>query len=130
MKTSKKILLIISGILLVCTISYGFAYSLNILFAISFWAIFILTSLIQLIVPKIWDKYSTDKQLLEYAQEYASKPFQEYEIDVACTYCGKSNILAVDLNNTTFDCSTCNRQNALYINFIPAAITKPLQLTV
>jgi hypothetical protein len=126
MKTSKKILFIILSILLVGLISTGLAFGIELFFAFSFWKSFVFVSVLQLLVPILWDRYYVSKQLIAIANDYNSKPFRKYIIPLNCSHCGFKNDIDIDLNETEFKCTNCKKDNGIHLAFQTAAITEPM----
>lgn len=123
MNTSKKILLICKAISIIVATSSLIAWSFMTLFAVNFWAMFIIGVVLQLIFPELKDTYIFSKNVRDSLKEYADKPFRKYEIPLTCQYCGSKEVIDVDLNNTTYKCQTCDRKNAVYVSFMTAAIS-------
>lgn len=129
MKTSKKILYILTSLFAVALISAGISIGFEMFFNFSFWKSFFFVSVVQILTPILWNKYYESKELVDAAKEYASKPFRRYIIGLNCAHCGKLNKVDVDLSETEFKCSHCKKDNGVHVEFMTAAITEPISDT-
>ena len=130
MKTSKKILIVITSIFFVSLISTLIASGCYAAFGLSFWGIFGLTLGAQLTIPyiweNVWEKYIIQKQL----NEYNSKPYKQYPIQTACQHCGNIATLNLDLDDSEYLCGNCHKHNAVHVTFMTAAIQTPINTQV
>lgn len=130
MKTSKKILAVITSLALVALISGLIASGCHIIFGLSFWGIFNMVVGLQLIVPyafeSIWSKYVLQKQLTE----YNNKPYKQYPIKTACQHCGNVATLNLDLDDSEYICGNCHKHNAVHVTFMTAAMQTPINTQV
>jgi hypothetical protein len=126
MKTSKKILMILTSCAIVSAISAGLSFGLSI-FGISFWPAFWLIVTIQFLAPVIWDRLYDSRKLVEALNEYRAKPYRKYSIPLNCTHCNAKNEVEIDLTDTEFRCENCKKFNGIHVNFMTAAITEPLE---
>lgn len=123
MKISKRIL-ILSTFLLICgIISAGISLGLMQFFNYDFWYSFVFFTILQIIAPFIRDFIVDTLIIKRAADEYRAKPYKKYNIPLNCSYCGKSTNVDIELTDTTYKCNLCDRKNALYVNFMVAAIT-------
>jgi hypothetical protein len=125
MKKSKKILNIFLAIMMLLGISTGIAWGMT-AFSFSFWKIFWLITIIQYAGPLLYKEFVELKYIKKALAEYNSKPFKQYAIPLKCQYCGKEQNVVIDLAETEYVCEQekggCGRKNAIYINFMTAAI--------
>jgi DNA-directed RNA polymerase subunit RPC12/RpoP len=122
MTTQKKLLIVFLVLLAIAAISATAGFAGAVLFGLHYWGVFALTALVQFIIPLAAERYTFSKKIQEAVKEYANKPFRKYEIPLTCQYCGHSETVDVDLNNTVYKCSTCDRKNAVYVSFMTAII--------
>lgn len=122
MTTNKKILIIVLSLLGIATISAISGFAFHAIWGLDYWGVFCLSALIQFAAPLAVERYTFSKKIQKSVEEYASKPYRKYEIPLTCQYCGHSEAVDVDLNNTIYKCSTCERRNAVYVSFMTAVI--------
>ena len=123
MTNNKKLLLIFRSLLIIGSISTGISFLLNWIFPVlPFWGLLILITILQFPLNTFLDRYSAYRESIGLLREYAAKPFRKYNIALNCSYCGKETPVDVELTDTTFKCGNCQRTNALYITFMPAAM--------
>lgn len=124
MKTAKKILLIIVGIIIISAISSGLSLGMSLFFGLSFWKSFAFFSTLQVIVPELWRTYYVDKNVVESARIYAQKPYKKYMLALDCTHCGYTSQVEVDLSNETeYNCPHCKKDNGVHVQFMTTSIT-------
>lgn len=126
MKKSKKILILITFLLITGILSSGFAFGAYLLFGLSFWGTFLVSSTLQISWSIFRSEYLEGKKLFELAKEYASKPYRKYVIPLNCAHCGSKNEIEIDLTDTEFRCENCKKYNGIHTNFMTAAITEPI----
>lgn len=122
MTTNKKILAIVISILGIAAISTVAAFSFFYLAGLHFWGVFGFATLVQILAPWAAERYTFSQEVQNTVKEYANKPFRKYEIPLTCQYCGHSEPVDIDLTNTTYKCSTCERKNAVYVYFQTAVM--------
>lgn len=126
MKTSKKILIISTSLiitaLLSAAVSSGFAYLLE----WNFWPLFWLFFACQILGSLWFDRYYESKKLIKAVEDYANKPYKKYMIPLNCGHCGAKNEIEIDLTDTEFRCDNCKKFNGIHVNFMAAAITEPV----
>ena len=127
MKTSKKILMILTSCAIVSAISAGLSFGLSI-FGISFWPAFWLIVTIQFLAPLLWSRLYETRLLTTALEEYKAKPYRKYSIPLNCTYCNAKNEIEIDLTDTEFKCENCKKINGIHVNVMTAAITEPVDL--
>jgi DNA-directed RNA polymerase subunit RPC12/RpoP len=125
MKTSKKILIIFTSILVTALISTGLSAGTSFILSWNFWPIFWLFFAAQILGSLIWDKYYESNQIIAAVKEYASRPYRKYMLAMNCAHCGHKNEIEIDLTDTEFRCSNCQKYNGIHVNFMAAAITEP-----
>lgn len=130
MKTSKKILMLVTSLGITVAISIAITGILSIFWAFSFWAIVACLSGVQLAATITWDNMYESRRIVKAVQEYNSKPYRRYMIELNCAHCGSKNEVDVDLNETEFRCINCRKFNGIHVNFIAAAITEPVSAIV
>lgn len=123
MKTSEKILFISIGLILIASISAIFSWVLVALFGVSFWPIFIGLALLQIVGQHIADRYLEINVIKKGLQEYNAKPYKEFIIPLTCQVCGKVDNVTMDLSETEYRCTSCQRKNAIYVTFATAAMS-------
>jgi hypothetical protein len=123
MTNYKKFLLLLQSILTMGVISSGVGLAIWWMFAINFWGVFLLTSIVQLIFPRLYDKFLYSKAIKDGLDEYNAKPYKKYQITLACQSCGHRENIDVDLNDTVYKCDHCHRMNGIYVTFTTAVIS-------
>ena len=126
MKTSKKILSICLVIGVMVGVASGIAWGLT-AFSFPFWKIFWLAFVLQYAGPMLYKEFVEFRYIKQALAEYNSKPFKQYMVPLKCQYCGRNQNVAIDLSETEYICETekggCGRKNAIYVNFMTAAIS-------
>jgi len=130
MKTSKKILAVVTSLTIVSAIATLISGGCFLLFGLSFWGVFGLTVGAQLIVPAVVDGLYSKYILKKHVEEYNSKPYKQYPINTACQHCGNMAILNLDLDDTEYVCGNCHKHNAVHVTFMTAAIQTPINTQV
>lgn len=130
MKTSKKILAILTSLTVVSGIAALISTGGSMLFGLPFWGIFTLVSALQLIVPSIVDGLYAKYILKKNIDEYNNKPYKQYPIKTACQHCGNLAVLNLDLDDTEYVCGNCHKHNAVHVTFMTAAIQTPVNTQV
>lgn len=126
MKTSKKILIITTSILLTSLLSCCLAYGLSFILNWNFWPLFFLSFASQILFSFWYDRFYESKKIMDAMAEYANKPYKKYIIPINCGHCGKKNEIELDLTDTEFTCEICKKHNGIHVNFMAAAITEPM----
>lgn len=115
--TSVSILL---GVSLLISTGLFYLFSWNII-----WTTMILCGL-QIIGQYCYNKYIETKHIFKILNKYENLKYKKYLIPLICQACGSTNSIEIDLTNTEFVCSKCEKKNAIYINFSTAIISEPL----
>ena len=125
MKTSKKILLIITSLGITSGLSAALAGGISML-GYSFWLSYWFLCAFQIICPIIWNRYYETRNIINLIKEYNAKPYKKYEIPLDCANCGSKNNIEIDLTETEFRCTNCQKFNGIHVSFMTAVITEPI----
>jgi hypothetical protein len=71
---------------------------------------------------QIWDKIVETYVIKTALESLDAKPFKPYQIELNCSYCGKSSEVDVILTETTYKCPHCTRVNGIHVSFMTASI--------
>lgn len=123
MKTSEKILFITIGMALIASISAISSWVLGALFGAPFWPIFVGLSLLQIVGKYGADRYLEINVIKNGLKEYNQKPYKDFVIPLTCQVCGKVDNVTMDLSETEYRCTSCQRKNAIYVTFATAAMS-------
>ena len=126
MKTSKKILLVAVSLIVTSLISAGIALGCSVFFGLAFWHVFWFGNAAQVGGTLLWDKFYESRKIIEAVQAYANVPYKKYLLELNCGHCGHKNEVEVDLVETEFRCTNCQKFNGIHVTFMAAAITEPI----
>ena len=126
MKTSKKILMLVTSIGITAITSAAATVILSIFWTVPFWSTVACLSVVQIAATVAWDNLYESRRVVKAVEEYNSKPYRRYMIELNCAHCGIKNEVDVDLNETEFRCNNCRKFNGIHVNFITAAVTEPV----
>lgn len=127
MKNSKKILLILKSLAITSLISFVISWAMVLMFSLHFYGCFLLAMILQIVGSIFWNQYLERmidvKTIRQAVDEYSKKPFKTYAVSLACQGCGKTDTVELDLTNTEYVCSHCNRKNAIYVTITTAIMS-------
>lgn len=70
-------------------------------------------------------KFQNAKTISDFAEKYSNLKYKRYLTPLTCQACAAKNVIEIDLDkNTEFKCTTCGKQNAVYVQFITAIASK------
>lgn len=130
MRTSKKILLFGWSIGIVFLLSCILSVGISVIFAVPFLPVVATTMAMIFIGHYLLLYYRDVKVIKTELTKLNAKPYKQYEIESACQSCGFKQPVAVDLDSLEYNCDKCKKANAIYVNFMTAAITEPSKATI
>jgi hypothetical protein len=124
MKTSKKILILIITLLIVGGLSGLAAWAIVSVFGGYFFPMFTLSALTLLFghaaVDKLAEIFIFRKKLVA----LSNRPFRDYLLNLMCQHCSHVQPVAIDLQDSDFICTKCERRNGIHTTITTAAVTE------
>jgi hypothetical protein len=130
MKTSKKILIAILSIGISFVLSILVTLGILAFIAIPFWPVVGACMALIFIVNYFLEYYRDTEVIQKELKKLNDKPFKEYTIESTCQSCGHKQNVVIDLNELEYKCDHCKRSNAIYVNFMTAAVTEPTSVNM
>jgi hypothetical protein len=130
MKTSKKILIACFSVGVSLLLSILITLGLSIFINVSFW--YMVSAIVGIIfITNYFLEYHRETNIIKQElKKLNEKPFKEYTIESTCQSCGHKQNVIIDLTNLEYKCDYCKRTNAIYVNFMTAAVTEPTSVNM
>lgn len=120
------------SIVITSAVSLGIAVFLT-NFNINFWTTVAFVTVLQIVGWNIFTYYA-NIQLATEARKLDEKMIEEMsrqQTTLPCAYCNAPNSIDIRLDQTSdFECTTCNKENAVYIDIETAQRTEPVDTSV
>jgi DNA-directed RNA polymerase subunit RPC12/RpoP len=130
MKTSKKILIAILSIGISFVLSILVTLGVSIFISLPFWSM-VGACMGLIFTVNYFLEYHRDTNIIrQELKKLNEKPFKEYTIESTCQSCGHKQNVVIDLNELEYKCDHCKRSNAIYVNFMTAAVTEPTSVNM
>lgn len=122
MKLTKQIFIVVRSLTIVSVISAILAIAITGVFGTSFWYMFLLIAMLQLLFPSCYDMCMDKIVLKRQLDIYNEKEYKRYPIQTACQHCGDIVVQSLDLDDSQYQCANCGKNNAIHVTYMVAAI--------
>ncbi len=129
MTFNKRILVVLVFLVPLITISWILSWAIASIFTVPQSAVFLLLCVLQIVGWKLWDIFVEKMVLKNTLEEIAKKPFREYLFNLTCQHCTVAQpVIVSDINDITFTCSHCRKDNVSHISIKTFAKTQEIDM--